>query len=98
MKSMANRLAPFCLCLPFCGVLFGFLVASALAQFGIAPIGAGVYGIMVFSACSVCGLVFAIAEARALHRIDGLTATAILVNGFFVVPGLVMLISILFSK
>ena len=98
MKLPTKRLAPLSLCLPLSGILFGFLLAKTLASSGIPPIGAGVYGIIAFSACSILGFLFAIAEVRILHRMDGLSIAAILINGLFIIPGLWVLIAILFSK
>jgi len=79
---MTQRLSPLALCLPFCGILVGYFVAKALADSRTAPIGASFFGFMVLLACSICGLLFAMAEVRDPHRIDGLAAAAILVNGF----------------
>jgi hypothetical protein len=51
---------------------------------------------MILLVCSICGLLSAIVEIRALHHVDGLAIAAILVNGLFVIPTLWMLITSVF--
>jgi len=93
MKSIAERLSLLALCFPLGGILVGYFAAKALADSGVAPIDAFLLGLMILLACSICGLLSAIVEIRALHHVDGLAVAAILVNGLFVVPLLWMQIT-----
>jgi hypothetical protein len=93
MKSVADRLSLLALCFPLGGILVGYFAAKALAESGVAPISAFFLGLMILLVCSICGLLSAIVEIRALRHVDGLAVAAILVNGLFVIPTLCMLIT-----
>ena len=85
------------MCLPVCGIVVGYFVAQFLAGTGTPPIAAGVYGLLVLSACSVVGLSLAIVEVCLVHRMDVLAGAAILVNGLLTIPGLLVGIRLLFK-